>query len=328
MLTKLALSPPDALSLVPVTDQALDYIKAARSERTRAAYREQWKDFEGWCRQHDLAALPAEPRTVVLYLSARAQKGSSARTKKEGCKVSTLSLALTAISQVHLSADYESPRSDRMVREAFKGIRRTHGSAPTQKRPLLDVQVRELAKTLPSTLGGARDRALLLVGFSGAFRRSELVALTVADLSFNEEGLTVTLRRSKTDQEAHGRKVGLPYGRAAATCPVRATKAWLKRSGISEGPLFRTVDQHGHMGGAMSGRDVANLIKRKAHVMGLNAADFSGHSLRSGLATSSAKAGKPVHAIMRQTGHRSVAMVQKYIRDAELFSDNAAAGLL
>jgi integrase len=306
-------------ALESLADTAKQYVTASRSPRTREVYRAQWSTFSAWCAAHGLMALPAAPESVALYLASRA---------REGRKVSTLALALAAISQAHQMAGHDSPRSSTVVREAFKGIRRTHGSAPTQKAPVLVTQLRAMAAALPATLIGTRDRALLLVGFSGAFRRSELVALAVADLTFAAEGLTVTLRRSKTDQEGHGRKVGIPYGSTAACCPARALLSWLEASGIEDGPVFRSIDRHGRMGGALSGRDVARIVKRSAKAAGINPSALSGHSLRAGLATSAAKAGRAAHSIMKQTGHRSVAMVSRYIRDAELFSDNAADGLL
>jgi integrase len=310
----------DRLAILSLTTEAARaYVQASRSNRTREAYRAQWGAFERWCRRHALDPLPASPETVALYLSARAQ---------EGRKVATLALALAAISQAHQLAGHDSPRSSRAVREAFKGIRRTHGSAPSQKAPVLAGQLRTMVGALPATLGGARDRALLLVGFAGAFRRSELVALEFTDLEFSNDGLTITLRRSKTDQEQIGRKVGLPYGSAAGTCPVRSLQHWLALAGIAEGIVFRSVDRHGNLGGVLGGRDVARIVKRTAVAAGFDAADLAGHSLRAGLATSAAKAGKAAHAIMKTTGHRSIAMVQRYIRDAELFTDNAAAGLL
>jgi integrase len=306
-------------TLAPLVDAARAFAVAARAERTRDAYRAQWQAFEGWCEGHGLMSMPAAPKTVALYLTARAS---------EGRKVATLALALAAISQAHQMAGKVSPRTAPVVREAFKGIRRTLGSAPSQKAPILGGQLRAMVATLPETRGGARDRALLLVGFAGAFRRSELVGLTVADAAFGSEGLTITLRRSKTDQEGQGRKVGLPYGSAAATCPVRALQAWLDAAAVTAGPLFRSVDRHGNVGGALGDRDVARIVKRVAEAAGIDPANVAGHSLRAGLATTAAKAGKAAHVIMKQTGHRSVAMVQRYVRDAELFSDNAAAGLL
>jgi integrase len=306
-------------TLAPLADAARAYVAASRSDRTRDAYRSQWAAFERWAAALSLPSMPAEPETVALYLTARAQ---------EGRKVATLAQALAAISQAHRMTGYASPRSGSVVREAFKGIRRTHGSASVQKAPVLIGQLRAMVGVLPDSLSGARDRALLLVGFAGAFRRSELVALTVADFAFSHEGVTVTLRRSKTDQEGQGCKVGLPFGSSAAMCPLRSLQAWLELAAIGEGAVFRSVDRHGNVGAALSDRDVARIVKRTARAAGLDATSLAGHSLRAGLATAAAKAGRPAHTIMKQTRHKSVAMVVRYIRDAELFSDNAAAGLL
>ena len=178
----------------------------------------------------------------------------------------------------------------------------------------------------PTGLGGARDRALLLLGFAGAFRRSELVGIDVEDLGFREEGLVVTLRRSKTDQEGEGRRVGIPYGSDPATCPFRAVRAWLKLSGIDSGPLFRPIDRRGRLGPSrLTDKSVALLVKRYVKDVGLDPARFSGHSLRAGLVTAAALAGASERSIMAQTGHRSPNMVRRYIRECSLFQDNAAA---
>jgi integrase len=184
-----------------------------------------------------------------------------------------------------------------------------------------------MVDTLPDSLLGIRDRALLLVGFAGAFRRSELVGLDVADVEFKREGLVVTLERSKTDQEGAGRKIGIPYGSNPATCPVRALQAWLEASATTEGALFRTMNRHGHVKDRLSGQGVAIVVKRCAEAAGLNPDDYAGHSLRSGLATSAAAAGVSERAIMNQTGHKSVNMVRRYIREGSLFRENAAAGV-
>lgn len=193
---------------------------------------------------------------------------------------------------------------------------------------MLPSQLRAASGALPASLLGKRDRALLLLGFAGAFRRSELAGLEVRDLAFAEDGLEVTLRRSKTDQEGKGSKKGIPYGSDPKTCPVRAVRAWLEASGIAEGPVFREVTRHGHVEAApLSGRSIARVVKRSAEAAGLDPAGFSGHSLRAGLATAAAKAGKSTHAIMRQTGHKSADMVARYVREASLFEDNAAAGI-
>ena len=174
---------------------------------------------------------------------------------------------------------------------------------------------------------GKRDRALLLVGFAGAFRRSELVSLDVSDVTFDPNGLTIRLRRSKTDQEGEGRKVGLPYGSNLATCPVRALQEWLSAGSISEEALFVGINRHGTPQGRLSACAVALIVKKVVAAAGLNPDLYAGHSLRAGLATSAAMAGVSERSIMAQTGHRSVQMVRRYIRDGSLFRENAAAGI-
>jgi integrase len=180
-----------------------------------------------------------------------------------------------------------------------------------------------------NTLRGQRNRALLLLGFAGAFRRSELVALDVEDLEFQRNGVVVTLRRSKTDQEGESRRIGVPYGSSELTCPVRALQGWLELGAIIEGPVFRAVDRHGNLGGQLGDHAVARLVKEHAVLVGLDPTRYAGHSLRAGLATSAADGGASDRAIMRQTGHRSAAMVNRYVREGRLFRDNAAllAGL-
>ena len=172
---------------------------------------------------------------------------------------------------------------------------------------------------------GARDQALILLGFAGAFRRSELVALDVEDLTFNDGGVVALLRRSKTDQVSEGRKVGIPYGSNPETCPVRVLKSWLEASSIEAGAVFRSVNRHGQVKpGRLSGIDVARIVKKLAERAGLDATKYAGHSLRAGHATSAAIAGASERSIMNQTGHRSVQMVRRYIRDGSLFRDNSA----
>jgi integrase len=208
----------------------------------------------------------------------------------------------------------------------MSGIRRTQGTAQTAKTPVLVDDLRRMLANLPGNLLGVRDRALLLVGFCGAFRRSELVALDAGDVAVTRDGLVVTIRRSKTDQEGEGRKIGIPYGCRLESCPVRSFQEWLTKSGVTEGPLFRPIDRFGKMAPVrLSAAAVADIVKRCALAVGLNASDFAGHSLRSGLATSAAMAGASERSIMHQTGHRSVNMVRRYIRDGSLFRENAVA---
>jgi len=209
----------------------------------------------------------------------------------------------------------------------MQGIRRTLGTAPSQKTPVVTAELRRLLVTCPDdTLAGLRDRALLIVGFAGGFRRSELVALDVADLQESSDGVRITVRQSKTDQEGAGREVGIPHGQHPETCPVRALRAWREAAGISEGAVFRGVNRHDQMQvGRLTDRAVALIVKRAAERAGLDPSTYAGHSLRAGLATAAAAGGAPERSIMRQTGHKSVVMVRQYIRSGSLFQENAAA---
>ena len=175
---------------------------------------------------------------------------------------------------------------------------------------------------------GARDRALILLGFAGAFRRSELVGLNFEDCAFGKDGLTVTLRRSKTDQHELGRKIGVPYGSNPETCPVRNLQQWIAQAGVTAGPLFRSISRHGQVQpGRLSDIEVARVVKKLAYRAGLDAGKYAGHSLRAGHATAAAIAGASGRPIMWQTGHRSVQMVRRYIRDGSLFRENSAGKL-
>lgn len=297
--------------------QARDYAARSRAPNTKRAYQNDWRDFTSWCEEQGLQPLPATPQTIALYLTARA----------ETHRVSTLQRRLSAISQAHKAAGYP-PVSTREepLHSVWMGIKREKGTAQQGKAPVVTEELRAMVTTLPDTLLGIRDRALLLLGFAGAFRRSELVSLDVDDLNMTRDGLIVTLRRSKTDQEGQGQKIGIPYGSNPTTCPVRALQAWLEASGITEGPLFRSIDRHGNLQpGRLSDKAVALVVKRRAEAVGLDPSKYSGHSLRAGLATSAAAAGASERAIMNQTRHRSVMMVRRYIRDGSLFRENAAA---
>lgn len=304
--------------LVDVTSKATEYMAAAKSANTLTAYRKDWQDFEQFCVLAGFNSLPASPDTVVSYLTVLADTR----------KVSTLERRIASISQAHQVADFNSPTSDMAVRVLMQGIRREKGTAPDCKAPAVTSDIKVMVSTLPDSLLGIRDRALLLVGFAGGFRRSELVALDVEDLEFKREGLVINLRRSKTDQEGQGRKVAIPYGSNCDTCPVRSLQLWLEESGISSGPVFRSVNRHGNLqANRLSDKAVALVVKRTAAAAGLNPDNYSGHSLRAGMATSAAAAGVSERAIMNQTGHRSQAMVRRYIREGNLFNDNAAARL-
>lgn len=300
-----------------VDTKAREYIQQAQAENTRKAYRNDLQHFIQWCTGYGLDPLPADVDTVVRYVTELAEKNF---------KVSTITRRISAISQAHQAKGIESPTHSLGVRKVMAGIRRTKGTAQQGKSPAMTEDIRAMVKALPDTLLGIRDAALLLLGFSGAFRRSELVSLTAEDLSFTRDGLKVMLRKSKTDQEGQGIEKGIAYGSHPDTCPVRAVQEWLQASGISAGPLFRSVNRHGQLQpGRLSDKAVALVVKRQAEVVGLNPQEYAGHSLRAGLATSAAKAGVGERAIMKQTGHRSTAMVRRYIRIGSLFEENASA---
>lgn len=303
-------------ALVSLSQQAKEYMGQAKSRNTLRAYQADWRCFTAWCRQFGVSSLPATPQTVALYLSMLADR----------CKPATLQRRLAAISQAHQTAGHETPTQAAPVRLVWAGIRRAKGVAQQGKAPAITAELRRMVDTLDETMIGVRDRALLLVGFAGAFRRSELVGLDVQDAVLTSEGITVYIRKGKTDQEGVGRKVGIPYGSHPHTCPVRALLAWKEKAGITEGPLFRSVNRHGQVqAGRLSDRAVALVVKKVALAAGLDATLYAGHSLRAGLATSAAMAGVSERAIMNQTGHKSVTVARRYIRDGSLYRENAAA---
>jgi integrase len=241
-------------------------------------------------------------------------------------KPSSLQRRLAAISQTHQMLGHATPTQSAAVRTVMAGIRREKGTAQICKLPTLIQDIRRIVEDLPDTTLGFRDRALILLGFAGGFRRSELVGLSVEDVVFCGDGLVVNLRRSKTDQAGAGRKIGIPYGSTPASCPVRALQSWLQASEISSGPLLRSVNRMGRVQSAqLSGKAVALIVKRRIASIGKEPNAFSGHSLRAGLVTAAAIAGVSERSIMAQTGHRSVLMVRRYIRDGSLFRENAAA---
>src|ERR1043166_7651667 len=304
-------------------EQARVYIQSAKAPATLRSYRSNWQSFTDWCEDHHLVSLPATPETVALYLAALAQ---SFNQFGELLSVATLEQRLKAISQIHQAASHESPTRSMQVRLVMQGIRRSKGTAQQGKAPTVVDEVRQMVTASrdknSNSLSGFRDRALLLVGFATAMRRSELVALNVEDLEWATQGVVVLIRRSKTDQIGEGRKVAVPFGTNPDTCPVRALKAWLNAAVIASGAIFRQVTQHGGLLGRLTDQSVALIVKRYAELAGLDPKRYAGHSLRAGCVTSAVRAGAPEHLIMRQTGHTSVVTLRRYIREADLFGNN------
>jgi integrase len=284
---------------VILSREARDYAREASAQNTRRAYRAAWQDFSGWCAATGVDPLPAMPEAVGSFLAARA--GTH--------KAASLSMRLVAIGQAHRLAGHRLDTGHPAIRETMKGIRRKHGSAPAKKEAAVSAVIRDAVDGLAKRPGlrPLRDRALLLVGFAAALRRSELVALDVADVTFVQEGVILTLRRAKTDQEV-------------------TLKAWLKAAGIEAGPIFRAVSRHGLLGPLrLSDKDVARVVKASVAAAGYDPEVYGGHSLRSGFITSAARAGVAEAHIQNQSRHRSLPVLRGYIRRGSLFVDNAAA---
>ena len=314
-------TPDMHLENIDLHTEANEYLAASRAQNTTRAYKSDWAGFVVWCELQGREPLPATPETVALYLT------DLARTHKP----TTIQRKMSSITQAHVAAvrSGDSPTKSHLVQQVWKGIARTKRVAPKGKTPLLPADIQAIAHhltpyILSQSLKATRDCALLLLGFTGAMRRSELVALEREDITETTEGLVVQIRRSKTDQEGVGRKIGIPYGKNPETCPVHALKKWCVQGEITSGPLFRKIDRHGNVGTApFTSQSVALLLKHYATVIGRDASEFSGHSLRSGLATSAAMAGVPERVIQEQTGHKSLVMLRRYIRDGSLFRENA-----
>jgi integrase len=312
---------PKPASLEELIQKAKNFVVAAKAPATLKVYGNDWRDFESWCRAHQLQSLPSTPETVALYIADRASTLASG----------TIARRLTSITKAHQAAGFtDSPATTRhfVVGETLKGIRRTIGTAQQGKAPLLSTDIRRIIAARREDLLGVRDAALVLVGFAGGFRRSELAGIHLCDLKFSTDGVVVTVRKSKTDQEGAGREVGLPFGSSTDTCPVGALREWLDRAAIREGPVFRAVQRYGHVSRRGLHRDsIGKLLKRAAARAGLKAEEFDGHSLRAGCVTQAAMNGVREFVIMRQTGHKTIATLRRYIRSGEIFRENAAAGL-
>jgi site-specific recombinase XerD len=296
---------------------AVDLAKAEKAPSTRKAYGTDFRLFREWCEARGVAALPAAPETVAAYLAAQAPIS----------KASTLGRRIAAIRYAHKLAGLALPTDAEAVKATMRGIRRTYGSARVRKAPAVAGKMLGMVATAPDKLAGLRDRALLLIGFGGALRRSELVALDVADIAETETGLLVSIRSSKTDQEREG--VSIAIARGDVACPAKALRAWLDASGIEAGPVFRPINKAGVVRiSRLTDRSVANIVKAYAERAGFDAGTFSGHSLRSGFLTSAAGKGASIFKMMDVSRHKSVDTLRGYVRDAELFKDHAGAGLL
>ena len=307
----------------------------AQAPNTTKAYAADLEDFRHWCKKMDREWLPAEPKTIGLYLGARAEELS----------LSTLERRLAAIASVHKEEGYESPATvaEGPLRKIWKGLVREKTRRQDGAPPLLVEDLKSIIEHLPRyssseegptgelTLTALRDRALLLVGWTGALRRSELVALTTEDIQFIEgEGVNVYVRRSKADQEAEGLVKGLPYGSNRKTCPVTALRQWLRAAeetveGAFEGDVFRRFYRGESIGeSAMTAQYVSTVLKRHAESAGLDPEEYSAHSLRAGFITQAIRAGKAERRVKEHSGHSSWETFNRYVEEAGTFQDNPA----
>jgi len=288
-------------------------LSASLSEGTKRGYQNDIAQFEAWG-----GTIPTSSETLAAYL---AHLSSTHKT-------ATIVRRVTALSKAHEAIGAPNPTKSEIVRAIMRGIKRTLGTASREAKPVLREDLFQMLECMGDSTKDLRDKALLLLGFAGAFRRSEVIGLDVADIEHVRQGIVVTLRRSKTDQNGAGRKIGIPFGRSR-WCPVTCLTEWLEHAGVESGPLFRGVNRHSHVADQrLSGEAVSIIVKQRAEAAGFDPDAYSGHSLRAGLATSAAMAGASTFKIRAQTGHASDAMLARYIRDGDMFTNNAAGIIL
>ena len=294
-------------------------LKSSKSENTIRAYKSDFNDFGLFCAQNGFKSLPTEPKIVSLYLTHLSTKG---------CKMSTLKRRLVSIGVIHkLKGHYLDTKHPSII-ENILGIKRRKGSAQYGKKPLLISNLKLIINVIDQSksekINQLRDRSIILIGFSGGFRRNEIVSLNYDDLEFVSEGIKITIRKSKTDQFGEGSLKGLPYFDNSNYCPVISLQKWLNISKIKSGPIFRRFIKGSKLSEKrLTDQTVALLIKKYLELAGMDSRNFSGHSLRSGFATSAAESGAEERSIMAMTGHISTEMVRRYIKEANLFKNNA-----
>ncbi len=298
-------------------DAARAYVDASRALSPQRAYEADWRRFVLWCRQRATAALPASPALVAVYLSFLADRGLAPPS---------VARALAAIAHVHRRAGHVPPQSTQdgmVIADALAGIRRSRPAPPDRKDPAdAEIVLHLLRSIVGDNLAALRDRALIAFGMALAARRSELVGLDVADLAWEDKGVRVTIRRSKTDQEAAGVVVAVPDGRRLA--PLPHLRAWLEAADITTGAIFRPLWKGGRVRDArLSDHAVARIIQARAAAAGLDPARYAGHSLRAGFVTAAARAGADIWKIQQVSRHKSMQVLSGYVRDARLFDDHA-----
>ena len=305
--------------LKALQEETLLNLKSSKANNTVRAYKADFKDFGLFCAQNGFKSLPSEPKIISLYLTHLSTKD---------IKMSTLKRRLVSIGVIHRLKGHYLDTKHPLIIENFMGIKRRKGSTQKGKKPLLINYLKLIINVIDQDkskeIKKIRDRTIILIGFSGGFRRNELVSLDYDDLDFVPEGLKITLKKSKTDQYGEGLIKGLPYFDNSQFCPVLSIKKWIDITEINSGPLFRRFSKGSKLTQfRLTDQTVALLIKKYLKLAGIDYKNYSGHSLRSGFATSAAESGAEERSIMAMTGHKSTEMVRRYIKEANLFKNNA-----
>ncbi|WP_288930878.1 site-specific integrase [uncultured Dialister sp.] len=299
-----------------LSDKSMNSLSVTKANHTIDAYESDWNDFCDWCRYHHQKSYPAQPETIVNYINDLA----------DYAKASTIRRRISAISEnYNASGDHvENPCRAWIVKEALIGLTRLKGTVQKGKTPIYWEEIEEMIHRMDLTsLQALRDRAVLLLGFMGAFRRSELAGLDVEDIKKYPQGIVVTIRHSKTDQTSAGQQIGIPYLSHSSMDCIHALQEWLTAADITSGPLFRSFLKNGKVSSRrLSDKSINLIVKKYAASIGLNPEMYGAHSLRHGFATYAALQGVEERLIMKQTRHRSVEMVRRYINEADLFTNN------
>ena len=299
-------------------EETLNNLKSSKANNTLRAYKSDFKDFGGFCAKHGFDSLPTEPKIVSLYLTHLSKNS----------KISTLRRRLVSIGMVHKLKGHYLDTKHPIIIENLLGIKRVKGSYQKGKKPILINHLKSIINVIDEQkideIKKARDKALLLVGFAGGFRRTELISIDHEDLEFVTEGVKIIIKRSKTDQFGEGMTKGIPYFSNQKYCPVNNLKKWLELSNIKSGPIFRRFAKGSVLTNyRLTDQSVVLIIKIYLNLAGIENKNYSGHSLRSGFATVAAESGADERSIMTMTGHKTTQMVRRYIREANIFKNNA-----
>ena len=300
-------------------EETLNNLKSSKSNNTIRAYKSDFKDFGAFCAKNGFKSIPTEPKIISLYLTSLSIKDA---------KMSTLRRRLVSIGVIHKLKGHYLDSKHPIIIENLMGISRKKGNYQRGKKPILINQLKAIIDVINNKkskdIKKIRDKTIILTGFSGGFRRAELVSIDYEDLEFVEEGVKIIVKRSKTDQFGEGMVKGLPYFSNKTYCPVMHLKNWIQLSKIRSGPIFRKINKGFTLSNnRLTDQTVALLIKDYLTAAGIENKNYSGHSLRSGFATASAESGADERSIMAMTGHKTTQMVRRYIKEANLFKNNA-----